>query len=147
MGFWEGVIAGILITVISGIMLFFILPALKGSRDKFLVRLRRKPRIKTRKHKDRRLLSEIEQRLRLINQLRSFPDTPIKDIQAALYEIEEKAKLIKTKEYKDIKEKLILYSEKASKLHANILLKEMLDLLVKDGAFKLIQEIREILSP
>lgn len=146
MSFWEYIISGVLITVIAGIILFFTLAALEGPRKKFLALVRKRPIVKTRKYRFLSLLEEIERPLLTINQLPSFPDTPIKEIRNALYEIRDKARQINSKEYRGIKKKLISYSEKGGKLHANISLREMKKLLVDDGAFKLVEEIREIIE-
>lgn len=146
MSFWEVLIAGILAAVIAGIILVFLLPPFKGLRNKILVQVRKRSIIKTRKQKDLRLLGEIEHPLLLINQLRGFPDTPVKEIRDALFEIRNKAIQIKSKGLRDIKEKIILYSDKVNKLHINISLKEILALLVDNGAFNLVEEIREIIQ-
>jgi len=144
MSFFEYLSITTLGIVIASIILFFVLPALELPRKKFLIWVRKKTTIENRKYKDTRLLDEIEKPLLIINSLSRFPDKPIKEIEDILYEIGEKAKQIKTKKYKYIKKKLIIYSEKVNKLHINMRLKDKVNLLVKNGAFKLVEEIRKL---
>jgi hypothetical protein len=146
MQFILGIIVGVSIIIFADILLFFLLPALEEPRSRFLKRVRKKPMIKGRIERDRKSLAEIEGHLKLISQLRQFPDTPTERIRDTLFDIREIAYSIESEEYQEIKYKIIPYTEKVDKLHINISLKELLDLLEKNGASKLIEEIREVLS-
>jgi len=147
----------ILITVISSIivavLLLFIIPPLKTFRKKLLywikqIFLRNKnPEIDPQRYEDLKLLEEIENPLLFINQLPSFPDTKKEDIRDRLNEIQMKARKIRTPDFNDIKTKLIQYGERVDQVHINIGLKDLLKLLVREnGAFTLVEEIREIVS-
>lgn len=141
MGFLAGFLFGIATAVVSETALCFLLPALKGPRDKFIARIRKREKIEEKARTDQHLLEEIEKLLSVIIRLPDFPDTSIKEIQDALAEIKDKAKQIEI--LRDIKERLIVYSKKVDKLHANISFKERLDLLLSD-AIELKKEIKRL---
>jgi len=151
MGFWSGFLFGILTIVLAEILLFFLLPILEEPRRKLLNFIYKKPKIKTTKHKDKKLLQEITKPLLLINQFPHFPDTKIEELRDALLEIGEKANKVKSKEYSEMKEKLLNYSKNVDKLHVNISLNDLFLLLgIKEGQtykpYKLVEEIRNIIN-
>lgn len=99
-----------------------------------------------------RLLEEIKSPLRFINQLPRYPSNTFReDIRAKLNKIRENVDKIKTKEFQDIKQKVIDYSDKVNQINTNIQLNETIKLLVKDEngvylAQSLIDEIDEIIE-
>ena len=142
--------------LIATIIWFFVGPILEGPRNKFLALIRKKPEKKTRdeirKQKDLKLLEETKSPLRFINQLPQYPSNTFReDVRAKLNEIREIADQVKYKEFQEIKQKLIDYSDKVNQLNQNILLNKTIKLLVKDEsgnhlAMELIKEIDENIS-
>lgn len=133
------VVVGLVILILA----VFIVPPFQSLRNKtFGMKFRRK----TKRDKDRKLLDGMDQPLRFINQYRSFPDTPVEKIRDTLYEVMEKAKQIKSKDYQKLKEDILTYCEKADELHVNMHAKEIIDLLLKNGAYELLQKIRDSLA-
>ena len=78
-----------------------------------------------------------------------YPDTSIEQLRSALFEIKNKATGIESEELLTLKKKLLFYSEKVDKLYITMGLAQRIDLLLKEdgGAFILVEDVREALSP
>lgn len=147
MGFWGGYILGILTAVTAQLIVIVLTPTFAELGIKLHTRLRKKPFIKTMVLKELQILESVTPNLLLINQIPRFPDTPIEKIRDALLEINEKAIQLKSDDLEEIKAKLLEYAKKSEKLHANITLKDIINLLIKDeAALKFVEEIRQTIS-
>lgn len=141
-GSWRDYLLYIILgPLFVGIILIYhkrILHTIKKTWKSFI----RKIRSKTRKYKAQKLLEEIKQPFSKINQWHRY-DYEIEEIESAFYEIEEKARKIKGKKYREIKEELMCYSKKVNKIHENMSYEEKLELFARDGV-KLVEEIENI---
>ena len=134
MKLFETIAYGLIVTIVGGILLSFFVQALAGPRDKFLSLILRKHKKGILKDEDKTLLQELKVYLTLIKSLPSFPDRITTDILLqALHEIEIKASVIKSKDLKELKARLLAYSSKVAQLNSNSSLKEKLDLLVNNS--------------
>jgi hypothetical protein len=145
MGMKETIIAGVIVGLLVIIIVAFwkkIWPRIKN-----LFKKEKPPDIDPQKKADLRLLGKIQKPLLFINQLPSYRQTKKKEIRDQLFEIQLKAREIRTPDFDDIKTKLIQYGEKVDQVHDTIRLDELLKLLVRPSqAIDLVQEIREIIS-
>jgi len=97
------------------------------------------------KREDKRILGEIISSLQFINYLPNDPDKVIKSISDKLFEIQEKARKIRSKNFDEIKAKLIEYGEKVETVNVNIGLGELQKLFIRNGqTSSLINELKEI---
>jgi len=121
--------------IIAGLIVAAILAALKGPRKMILSWLKKMPKRKTRKERELENLVLITGALGLIDYYIQFPDNrhSARDILAIMAQIEQLVSKIKTKEFQEIKARLLEYSKKTDLLDADCSLDAMKDLLVKDG--------------
>jgi hypothetical protein len=137
-----GIVSGLLIKVAGEILN----PTVAELGAKLHAKVWRKPYIRGQIAEDLRVLESIQSPLLYINQIPRFPDS-YKKTAEWLLEIDTNARKIRTKAFQDIKGKLIDFTSPMNQVGVGTSLTKVMDLFVKDEkAFKLVEEIREIIS-
>lgn len=146
MGFWSGYLLGIMSGVVIKVIGEILSPTVAELGAKLHAKAWRKPYIRGQHAEDLRILESIQSPLLAINQIPRFPDS-YKKTTEWLREIDINARSVRTKEFQDIKDKLIAFAMPMNRIGVTTSLNEILNLFVKDEkAFKLVEEIRKILS-
>ena len=140
--FILGILSGLAIRLVGDILS----PTVAELGAKLHAKVWRKPYIRGQLAEDLRVLESIQAPLLSINQIPQFPDSYNKTSEW-LREIDTQARKVRTKKFQDIKDKLLAFTLPMNQVDCNTLLHTVLKLFVKDGkAFKLVEEIREIIS-
>jgi hypothetical protein len=143
MGFWPLLLVAFLGTFLAGLILS---PPFLAFVKRTWARIKGSPRISIKTLEGAFLQSLIDPLLR-INAIPRYPDElKAKDIRDILNKLGEDARRVKSKEYEEIKNKLIKFSESAEKLDANTNPLEALKMLGRDTAINLVQEIRQAVT-
>jgi len=143
---WGSYVLGIASTIVCMIVGQILSPTFAELGAKLHAKVWKKPYIRGQLADDISVLESISVPLLSINQIPQFPDSYIKTSEWLL-EIDTQARKIRTKQFQDIKDKLIAFTQPLNQVDCNTLLHTVLKLFVKDGkAFKLVEEIREIIS-
>jgi len=145
----EIIIGGVIVGIILIVLGVILTEPIKKLWNKIRIKPKKPTAAEIRKREDLKLLSATETPLLTINQIRGFPDTSNEELRDALFEIRSKATGIESEKFSTLKKNLLSYSEKADKLTINTGLVQRINLLLKEdgGAFKLVEDVREAISP
>jgi hypothetical protein len=140
-------IIAVLGTFLGGLLLSLIFPSFQTFLKRISSNVLKRPQIRGKKMDELRILESLEKPLLLINSIPRYPDElKAKDVRDILFDINEKIKMIKSKEFEEIKRKLFDYSNKAENLHVNMNSLDALKMLGRDSGMRLVEEIRKIVA-
>ena len=140
-------IIAVLGTFLGGLLLSLIFPSFQTFLKRISSNVLKRPQIRGKKMDELRILESLEKPLLLINSIPRYPDElKAKDVKNILFDINEKIKMIKSKEFEEIKRKLFDYSNKAENLHVNMNSLDALKMLGRDSGMRLVEEIRKIVA-
>jgi len=141
MGFWTWVLICSLGSFIGGYLLS---PSFKAFCKRVWALIAKRPTIKPKLMAEIKILEDIVPGLLRINSIPRYPDDlKAKEIRDILVDTGEKAQKLETKDFADLRDRLIVFSDHSNEFNVNTNPLTILDkMLGRDTAMKLVEDIR-----